>query len=189
MFKSERGSITAFVLSICVLIIFILVGVFVRNQNKIVNQKKQLETTEERYSGNNIDNEMAQIYEEILEKEEENAGADLKIATAAELKDFAIKVNQGETFEGKTVILTSNIDMSSVCSETTKTSWEPIGNTTNPFKGTFDGRNYTIENIYINHITSDNQGLFGYNSGTIKNIKLVSGDITGRRWVARNCWI
>ncbi len=184
MIKSERGSITSFVLSMCLLILFILVGVFMRNQNKIINQKQQLQTTEQRYSGNNLEEEMAQKYDEIVKKEEENAGADLKIATAAELKDFANQVNSGQTFEGKTIILTSNIDMASICSSSSQISWTPIGNSTHPFKGVFDGRDYTIENIYVNHTTTDCQGLFGYNSGTLKNIRLTSGNITGRRWVA-----
>lgn len=184
MFKSERGSITVFVISMCLFILFILVGVFMRNQNKIINQKEQLEIIQEKYNDDNIETEMAQTYAQIIQEDENTINADVKIANANELKDFATKVNQGDTFEGKTVILTSNIDMSSVCSSSIKTNWTPIGNVTNPFKGTFDGRNYTIENIYINNVTADYQGLFGYNSGTIKNIKLSNGNITGRRWVA-----
>ena len=184
MIKSERGSITAFVLSICLFMMFILVAVFMRGQNKIMNQRQQLQIIEKKYNDNDINTEMSQTYATIMEREETEANADLKIATANELKDFATKVNKGETFEGKTIILTSNIDMSSVCSSSTKTNWTPIGNATNPFKGTFDGRNYTIENIYINNIVTDYQGLFGYNNGTIKNINLSNGTIIGRRWVA-----
>lgn len=184
MIKSERGSITVFVVSICLFVLFILVGIFMRNQNKIINQKEQLEIIQEKYNDDNIETEMAQTYAQILQEDENTINADLKIATPTQLKDFAIKVNKGETFEGKTIILTSNIDMSSVCSSSTKTSWTPIGNATNTFKGTFDGRNYTIENIYINNIVTDYQGLFGYNDGIIKNVNLSNGTIIGRRWVA-----
>lgn len=68
MVKSERASTTAFVISVCLLIIFVLVGVFIRNQNKVINQKKQLQIIQEKYNGD-IENEMAQTYEEILQGE------------------------------------------------------------------------------------------------------------------------
>ncbi|MCX6773816.1 MAG: hypothetical protein NTY68_02340, partial [Candidatus Micrarchaeota archaeon] len=57
----------------------------------------------------------------------------------------------------------------------------PIGNSTNTFTGTFDGRNFTISNLYINRSAQDNVGLFGYISGgIIKNVGLINVNITGR---------
>jgi len=99
------------------------------------------------------------------------------------LWDFATEVNNGNTFEGVTVNLTANIDLA--CSEDNQ--WVPIGdyssNSTNVFKGTFNGQKYTISGIYIN---SDKryQGLFGSNVGTIKNLTIEgqvssSGSCTG----------
>lgn len=59
-----------------------------------------------------------------------------------------------------------------------KNSWEPIGkNSSTYFKGTFDGNNKTINNLYIN-TTSPMAGLFGdVSNGTIKNITLKNVDI------------
>ena len=51
--------------------------------------------------------------------------------------------------------------------------WKPIGDHWNStFKGTFDGNNKKIINLQINDAinTDRDTGLFGYNSGTIKNL-------------------
>ena len=82
--------------------------------------------------------------------------------------------------------------------------WEPIGTTDNPFTGTFDGCGHAILNmnnvkqatLYYNdraigiHATGSTAtqyyytvanygaGLFGYNSGTIKNLDVINLDIT-----------
>ena len=50
--------------------------------------------------------------------------------------------------------------------------WNPIGDESNPFVGTFDGQQYAIEGLTI---TSDNQynGLFGYASGaSVQNLTI-----------------
>ena len=92
-----------------------------------------------------------------------------------ELKEFRDKVNSGNTFEDKVVLLTNNINLDNT------ENWECIGyypmestspdNELNkPFKGIFDGWNYEINGLYIN-TTDKVKGLFGlvYN-GTIKNV-------------------
>lgn len=176
MIKSERGSVTVFTLSACLLMSFILVGIFMGSQNKVINQKRQLKSIENSYKENSQDDKMAQLYEETMKNDPNNIEADLKISTAQELKEFATRVNNGENFEGKIVALMNDIDLSSVCSESVG-SWIPIGSsTTNSFKGTFNGRNYTISNLYI-FATENYQGLFGINEGTIKNIKMSVGQI------------
>lgn len=62
--------------------------------------------------------------------------------------------------------------------------WEPIGNSNTPFKGTFDGRGYTIKGLSINRPGQDYIGLFGDTSGaTIKNCKLDIVKIVGFNYV------
>lgn len=62
--------------------------------------------------------------------------------------------------------------------------WEPIGNSTTPFMGTFDGRGYTIKGLSINRPSQDYIGLFGYASRvTIKNCKLDMVSIVGANYV------
>jgi len=51
-------------------------------------------------------------------------------------------------------------------------SWTPIGTTTYPFKGSFDGRNQPIENMTING--GDYRGLFGvFKGNVIKRVRMV----------------
>lgn len=56
-------------------------------------------------------------------------------------------------------------------------TWTPIGTEEEPFTGTFDGRNHSINNLYIENEYS---GLFGYIDGaTINNITLWGTNIYG----------
>ena len=121
------------------------------------------------------------------------------IATLAQLEAFRDSVNNdSESYAGKYIKLTADIDMSETYGagkgkDGTYASWTPIGvfagmdgNTDNPgakpFKGTFDGNGYVIE-VYIN-TTADNQGLFAYvgAGGTVKNLG-IAGEITGKNRV------
>ena len=79
-------------------------------------------------------------------------------------------------------VLKNDIDLSSVCSEASGTSWTPIGTASNPFEGKFYGNGHEVQNLYINS-NENSQGLFGKNSGIIKNIT-VKGKVTGGRNVA-----
>ncbi len=105
-------------------------------------------------------------------------GDPYKIANLTDLEAFCEYINtdanggSGEYFEQ-----TAKIDMSSKYSAS-GTSWTPIGTFGKPFNGTFDGGNFTISGIYIN-TTDDYQGLFGFSTGTIKNLT-VSGSVTGK---------
>lgn len=54
-----------------------------------------------------------------------------------------------------------------------------------PFAGTFDGQGRTIDNLWINRPGLDNVGLFSYvaGSGTVKNVGLTGGSMSGRQYV------
>ena len=101
--------------------------------------------------------------------------AEYKIVDAADLVKFASLVNSGDSFEGKTVYLQYDIDMSSV------ENMDPIGKyAANPFKGTFDGQGHIIDNltIKVDGKQSDvvNIGLFGNTvKATLKNFILADG--------------
>lgn len=100
------------------------------------------------------------------------------IKTPEELVDFRDKVNSGLSYEGKTINLGANIDLSGVCGENIG-NWTPIGNpSTTYFRGTFDGNYYTISNIYIN-TTKSRQGLFCFNSATIRCLYVEGGSVSG----------
>ena len=96
------------------------------------------------------------------------------IATAADLYEFAIKVNEGDNTA--CAVLTADITL------LIDTNWTPIGNDSNQYKGTFDGDGHTITGLKVD-IQSDNiiyAGLFGClgAGGTIKNVSLEDSKIT-----------
>lgn len=67
---------------------------------------------------------------------------DLAIGSAAELIGFRERVNAGEDFAGKTVLLTADIDLGG-------TPWTPIGTRETPFAGKFNGCNHKITGLNI----------------------------------------
>ncbi|HOI74492.1 MAG TPA: filamentous hemagglutinin N-terminal domain-containing protein [Syntrophales bacterium] len=59
--------------------------------------------------------------------------------------------------------------------------FEPIGDVSNPYTGTFEGLGHTISNIYIKNRQVSSGGLFGAvgTSGEVRNVRLSGGTITG----------
>jgi filamentous hemagglutinin family protein len=55
----------------------------------------------------------------------------------------------------------------------------PIGDQNTFFQGTFDGAGHTIANLFINRPTASFVGLFGAAYGTVENIGLLGGSVTG----------
>ena len=100
------------------------------------------------------------------------AGRSVKTKTinsASAFAHFINEVNNGNSFEGYTVYLNSNIDFKNK-------KIDPIGTQTNPFKGTFDGGHYTLLNANINgtalfenteNATIKNVGLYNSNASLI----------------------
>ncbi len=102
---------------------------------------------------------------------------DIEIGTLAELLDFAAEVNGGDTYEGKTVVLTADIALGGEDSP-----WTPIGTSAIPFKGTFDGGNHVVSGLYI--ASGSSVGFFGcVSGGNIRNL-VVDGSVSGSSNVA-----
>ena len=100
------------------------------------------------------------------------AWGQLEISTAEGLANFASVVNGGTSYKGNTVTLKTDIVLSS--------DWTPIGTSSRPFEGTFDGGSHTISGLQITGGTQDDAGLFGYCSGaTIKNLTVAATTIAG----------
>lgn len=119
----------------------------------------------------NYDNNKFNINENYF-KDFEYADDTYKIASVSELEAFRDEVNNGNTFEGKYIQLQTGLDLTEIA------SWTPIGTTTNPFKGNFDGNGYDITNLNIDNSAAI-QGLFGRNEGVIQNLNIKSGTIKG----------
>jgi hypothetical protein len=67
-------------------------------------------------------------------------GGTYLISTAKQMRDFRYHVSTGELYEGKTILLTQDIDLG--CSE--ENPWVPI----EQFSGTFDGQGHKITGLY-----------------------------------------
>ena len=104
------------------------------------------------------------------------AATTVTIGDVEALKAFAVAVNGGKSYEGDTVTLSADLDLTGV-------EWTPIGvgtrssksYTGKAFKGTFDGGNHTISGLTITSTASADAavGLFGVvDGGTVKNLKL-----------------
>ncbi len=98
------------------------------------------------------------------------------IDTAGELAWIAMQVNSGNSFAGKTVKLTADIDLAAY-------KWVPFGlfggydKQNKPFSGTFDGAGHTVDHMALmDDITFDGFGFFTYGlfgfvqNGTIKDL-------------------
>ena len=112
-----------------------------------------------------------------IDQRETTWGADYEstdeftINTAGQLAQLAYMVNNGNSFEYKTITLTGNIDLAGHY-------WTPIGNGDKDFRGTFEGDSKTINNLTIN-TTAQYQGLFGsLASAFVRNVNLVGCNIT-----------
>ena len=96
------------------------------------------------------------------------------IHNQVEMIQFANYVNDGNTMSGYTVYLANDIDLMNI-------NWTPIGSSTTPFSGTFDGQGYSISNLVVNGGSNSNIGLFGMTTnGEIKNFTLENADVSGR---------
>ena len=104
-----------------------------------------------------------------------------QIYNEGELRWFAEAVNRGDT--SSDAKLMNNITVDSA------TQWTPIGTETNPFKGKFDGGNFTISGLYFNDGTADYVGLFGYvgENGTVKDVTLKDSYVSGNECVGGIC--
>ena len=113
------------------------------------------------------------------------------INNADDLAGLARLVNEGiDDFYEKTVNLGSNIDLSVYGADNQDFNdgkgWISIGHIAwhgekdgYPFRGTFDGKDKNIINLYMDS-SADPAGLFGFvHSGVVKNLTLVNVNITG----------
>lgn len=186
--KNEKGSLALFVTIAMLFFMAFLLALFLSTTNE---QKTQLAVTariKEIYEKdvNNID----EIYNTFIGTEEY-----IPIYTAEQLKKvgtgesvYIAEIGKYYTFSlNSKYILKNNIELNknkyTMAEDGTITfasdaeQWTPIGTSANPFTGTFDGNEYKINGLYINNTSLSNQGLFGYNNGTIKNIIINKGYI------------
>ena len=221
--RNNKKGITLIALIVTIIVLLILAGVSISmlsGENGIINQAKRAKNETEN-AARQEEEELAKIEAEKngtgipivqvkdekpgeLEKEDDNT---FVINSIEDLVFFSYDVRNGNTYEGKTVKLVTNLDFKSDKSyvDPDRTDYGiygyegnlkqllisgegfiPIGSTydtnvsTNYFSGTFNGNYNYICNLYQNYEDSDNTsivGLFSTNNGTIEGITL--GGIIG----------
>jgi len=111
------------------------------------------------------------------------ANTTFEIATAGELYSFAQLVDSGVSFEGHTVKLTSqeydfnpgwNASTMSAPTGEDAIIWNPIGDSSKTFQGTFEGNDAVIKGIYVYQDQIKGTGFFAYvgKGGTVRNFTM-----------------
>ena len=96
-----------------------------------------------------------------------------EITNASELQAMGGNLSANYTLDG-------TIEAANTSAWNDGAGFEPIGNETDPFTGTFDGNEKTIQDLYINRTTDQPVGLFGATDGAlIERVGLVDVDIVG----------
>ncbi len=111
--------------------------------------------------------------------------ATFALTSAEQLAGFGKLVDDGNTFEGKTIKLDRNVDLYVLGNDGEPVSFNPIGYGYNTvFKGTFDGNYHTISNLYQNgwalgyDYSTEGGGLFAsVVDATIKNLTIDGAEI------------
>lgn len=134
------------------------------------------------------------------------AEADVEINYIEDLIDFSNNVTNGNTYEGKTIVLNRSLDFNDINSyrnanntttyedyngdgtienikteltNTASSGFKPIGgDPSHTFNGIFDGNGFEIKNLYIN---SSYGSLFtNVQNGEIRNLKLTNASVTNQ---------
>ncbi len=103
------------------------------------------------------------------------------ISDKDELYAFRDMVNGGKTFTGKTITLAADIDLNFE-------EWIPIGTSSAPFKGSFQGNHKVVRNLSITNNELNDAGFFGNAQGgsasviadlTLENVSIEANHTVG----------
>ena len=119
-----------------------------------------------------------------------DTAVEFNLDKAEQLAGLAVLVDEGNTFEGKTIKLAANMNLYEVDENGEAMCFDPIGSYRNDtsFKGIFDGQGYTIKNLTQNTWALDNGyyytdcglGLFGaVENAVIKNLVMDNASVSG----------
>ena len=104
-----------------------------------------------------------------------SAFAQTEISTEEQLKAIANDLSG-------TYVLKNDITLSD-------NEWTPIGTKDNPFKGTLDGKGFTIKGLTVGDgakdVSNNNKAFFGFTNGaTVQNIAFTSAVVKGYKQAA-----
>ena len=96
------------------------------------------------------------------------------IKSAADLEMLSQAVGSGNSYKGQFFKLAQDISLGDMT-----TQYQPVGEATAPFEGTFDGDGKTISGLKLNRRGFSDSGVFGYigTNGVVKNLNVASCQI------------
>jgi hypothetical protein len=114
----------------------------------------------------------------------EGEGSKINPYTITNLENLAWLMYNNTEWD-KHYIQTANIDASRTNIWDNESGFTPIGNSTTPFTGTYDGKENYIDYLNINRPGDSLIGLFGkiHTNARIENLELINIDIKGGRYV------
>ncbi|MBO4989878.1 MAG: hypothetical protein J6D37_06060 [Clostridia bacterium] len=95
-----------------------------------------------------------------------------RISSIQDLTVFRNTVNGGKSFQGLYFLQTEDIDLKLL------SNFTPIGTEETYFAGIYDGGGHTISNLNI--ASTGDSALFSHLSGTVRNLGIESGSVSGR---------
>lgn len=115
----------------------------------------------------------------VYPMQQDQTTSDIVVTTAEQLREISDKVKIGYTYEGRTIRLANDINVSN------GTNWEPIGcasadnSQIHPFMGRFDGQGHTISGLTTTGTSYDYRGLFGLViNAHISNVQIAGPNIS-----------
>ena len=115
----------------------------------------------------------------VYPMQQDQTTSDIVVTTAEQLREISDKVKIGYTYEGRTIRLANDIDVSN------DANWEPIGcasadnSQIHPFMGRFDGQGHTISGLKTTGTSYDYRGLFGLViNAHISNVQIAGPNIS-----------
>ena len=203
--KSERGSITLYVLISMIFFLIIAMTAYVSAMSKLQGQNSEIEQIKSSYEQDLSADGLLNLYNKATKTRQWLVGSGTKedtykIYKIEDLLEFSNRVNGGENFSGKYIELMNDLDFRKDGSYekadrtdfgdvnnngtveplktelTTGEGWQAIGTDTVHFTGSFEGNKHEIINLFINS-SKKYSGLFGRTEGTIQNLN-ISGRIT-----------
>lgn len=115
----------------------------------------------------------------VYPMQQDQTTSDIVVTTADQLRQISDQVKIGYTYEGRTIRLANDIDVSNGA------NWEPIGcasadnSQIHPFMGRFDGQGHTISGLTTTGTSYDYRGLFGLViNAHISNVQIAGPNIS-----------
>lgn len=154
------------------------------NLDAVGNDGTNAQTYEGMMTAQQMTNEMSisgfTNWAHVYPMQQDQTTSDIVVTTADQLRQISDQVKIGYTYEGRTIRLANDINVSNG-----NINWEPIGcasadnSQIHPFMGRFDGQGHTISGLTTTGTSYDYRGLFGLViNAHISNVQIAGPNIS-----------